>query len=244
MNPIIPWPDLWLAFGSALLGGALIGAEREWMRHDAGVRTNALVAFGACLFALLSRTVFATGDGDPGRIAAQVVSGIGFLGAGIIMQRRARVIGLTTAAALWVSAGVGMAAGAGESVLALTAAFVVLGVQTIMRFLENRLLALRDLERGPVHEFRLLVSAPAGRDRVISRILRDFTTTGRIRLRQATVAKAEGGRQRLEIHLASREHAALKELQALMAVSGYALELFEDLGPLPTPPPYKRRAHP
>jgi|GEM_PF-231810 len=246
VTPLIPWPDLWLAFGSALLGGALIGAEREWMRHDAGVRTNALVAFGACVFGLLSRTIYSDGDGDPGRIAAQVVSGIGFLGAGIIMQRRARVIGLTTAAALWVSAAVGLAAGAGESLLAITAAGVVLAVQTIMRILENRLLALRDLERGPMHDFLLVVQAPSGRDRVMHRILREFTATGRIRLRQATVAKAGGGQQRLEMHLISREQSALTELQALMAVSGYTVETFEDQGPSKkgVGMPHRRRAHP
>lgn len=98
---------------AALLGAAL-GLEREWRGKEAGLRTNTLIAIGAALFSALSIT-FA---GDPGRIAAQVVTGVGFLGAGAIMRTGPNVQGLTTAAMIWVNAAVGVAAGAGHIRLA------------------------------------------------------------------------------------------------------------------------------
>lgn len=106
---------------AAFLLCALIGLERQVRRKPAGIRTHALVGVGACLFTLVSAYGFAAGvEGlaDPARIAAQVVSGIGFLGAGVIFVNNDLVRGLTTAATVWVSAAVGMACGAGLVVIA------------------------------------------------------------------------------------------------------------------------------
>lgn len=109
---------------AAVLGG-LVGWDRERHGHDAGVRTYAAVALGACIFSLVSSHV--EGATDPTRIAAQVVTGIGFLGAGVILRERGRVLGLTTAATLWSTAAVGLAVGYGMYVLGtLTAAILVL----------------------------------------------------------------------------------------------------------------------
>lgn len=94
--------------------GAVLGLEREWRGKEAGVRTNTLIAIGAALFTAMSMT-FAT---DGARIAAQVVTGVGFLGAGAIMRTGASVQGLTTAAMIWVNAAIGVAAGAGHIRLA------------------------------------------------------------------------------------------------------------------------------
>ena len=96
---------------AGLLGG-IIGAEREFRAKIAGTRTHLLVAVGAALMMIVSRYGF-DGQGDPGRVAAQIVSGIGFIGAGAIMVNRKAVHGLTTAAGIWVSAGIGMAVAAG-----------------------------------------------------------------------------------------------------------------------------------
>jgi putative Mg2+ transporter-C (MgtC) family protein len=105
----------------AALFGGLIGLEREYRSKVAGLRTHLLVSIGSALLMLLSQYGF-DGDGDPSRVAAQIVSGIGFIGAGaIIMDRRHAVHGLTTAAGIWVSAGIGMTAAAGMYVLAVTA---------------------------------------------------------------------------------------------------------------------------
>ncbi len=105
----------------AAVFGALIGIEREYRSKVAGLRTHLLVTIGSALLMLLSKYGFG-GEGDPARIAAQIVSGIGFIGAGaIIMDRRHAVHGLTTAAGIWVSSGIGMTVGAGMYALATAA---------------------------------------------------------------------------------------------------------------------------
>ena len=105
--------------------GAMVGLEREIHEHPAGMRTHLLVSVGSASFTILSIEAFGAPGGDPGRIAAQIVSGIGFLGAGAILKEGATIRGLTTAASLWAVASVGMAAGAGAWVVALTVAVVV-----------------------------------------------------------------------------------------------------------------------
>src|SRR5580698_3012369 len=102
----------------ALLLGSAIGFERQWHQKMAGLRTNALVALGACGFCVFSAMV---GQGDPTRVAAQVVTGIGFLGAGVILREGVNVHGLNTAATLWCSAMVGTFAGGGFWVPSLVA---------------------------------------------------------------------------------------------------------------------------
>jgi putative Mg2+ transporter-C (MgtC) family protein len=110
---------------SAVLLGAVIGLERQWRQRGAGLRTNAPVATGASAFVVLSALM--PGDSSPTRIAAQVVSGIGFLGAGVILREGLNVRGLNTAATLWCSGAVGTLAGSGFWLAAaLTTAVVVL----------------------------------------------------------------------------------------------------------------------
>jgi putative Mg2+ transporter-C (MgtC) family protein len=119
-----------LALGLVL--GAVIGFEREMHRQPAGFRTHALVALGAALFTIVSAYGFG-GDGvDPTRIAAQIVTGIGFIGAGTILQHRGSVRGLTTAASLWSVAAVGMAAGAGLLVMAVIGTALILVVLFVL----------------------------------------------------------------------------------------------------------------
>ena len=114
----------------ALLLGSLIGFERQWHQKMAGLRTNALVALGSCGFVVFSSMVDA---GDPTRIAAQVVTGIGFLGAGVILREGINVHGLNTAATLWCSARVGTFAGAGFWAPSLVAAAFVTGTNLCLR---------------------------------------------------------------------------------------------------------------
>jgi len=109
--------------------GAFIGTEREIHGHPAGIRTHMLVALGSGIFTVLSIHGFGQGPGsgiDPTRIAAQVVTGIGFLGAGAILKDGVVIRGLTTAASLWATAAVGMASGAGEYVIAVVSAAIIL----------------------------------------------------------------------------------------------------------------------
>jgi putative Mg2+ transporter-C (MgtC) family protein len=113
--------------GLALVLSAAIGAEREIRQKNAGLRTHTLVGVGAALFMLISKYGFTDVLEprlvvlDPSRVAAQIVTGVGFLGAGLIFVRRDSVRGLTTAAAIWVTAAIGAAAGAGLPVLAVLA---------------------------------------------------------------------------------------------------------------------------
>lgn len=117
--------------------GMVVGFEREHRRKPAGLRTYTLVAIGAALFTILSSaSVFGTSF-DPARIAANVVVGIGFIGGGLIFMRGGHMEGLTTAAGLWATAAIGMAAGFGLSTIAVYAAILVLFVLWVMRLLEN-----------------------------------------------------------------------------------------------------------
>ncbi|HLG54282.1 MAG TPA: MgtC/SapB family protein [Vicinamibacterales bacterium] len=109
--------------------GALVGYERERMGKPAGVRTHGMVALGATLFTLVS--VYGFTGHDPARVAAQIVTGIGFVGAGAILHLRRGVQGLTTAASLWVTAAIGLAVGVG--MLAMSAATAIL-VFLLLRF--------------------------------------------------------------------------------------------------------------
>jgi putative Mg2+ transporter-C (MgtC) family protein len=116
--------------GLALFLGSAIGFERQWHQKMAGLRTNALVALGSCGFVVFSAMV---GQGDPTRIAAQIVTGIGFLGAGIILREGINVHGLNTAATLWCSSMVGTFAGGGYWAPSLVAAGFVIGTNLCLR---------------------------------------------------------------------------------------------------------------
>jgi len=116
--------------------GAVLGTEREFRRKPAGLRTNILIAIGAALFTMTS-IVFAGSGGSSDRVAAQIVTGIGFLGAGAILRFRGSVHGMTTAATIWVNAAIGMTAGVGAFSLAVAATAITLIVLLVLPFIEN-----------------------------------------------------------------------------------------------------------
>lgn len=125
---------------ATILGG-LVGLERERLNRAAGLRTHVMVSVGSALFTILSLYAFREAGkvNDPARVAAQIVSGIGFLGAGTIMKHGATVRGLTTAATLWVVAGIGMAAGAGFYLGALLTTAVVIAALVFLKPIERAL---------------------------------------------------------------------------------------------------------
>ncbi|MBM3821076.1 MAG: MgtC/SapB family protein [Acidimicrobiia bacterium] len=131
-----------LRCGVAALCGAMIGLERELKSKAAGFRTNILICVGAAIYmcAGLLLTNAGGASGDPARIAAQVVTGIGFLGAGCIIQAGGRVTGLTTAATIWVVASIGIVAGAGFPVVAFIATVMVLLTLAVLGQFEKRYL--------------------------------------------------------------------------------------------------------
>lgn len=139
--------DIAMRLGAAIGFGALVGLERGYKRHRAGFRTHLLIALAASLFTIVSTEGFS--GGDPSRVSAQIVSGIGFLGAGAILQLKAGARGLTTAASIWTAAGLGMAAGAGLYFLGAVASAMALVVLTLMRPISNWLAAV-ELHRSPL----------------------------------------------------------------------------------------------
>ena len=117
--------EIAVRLAAAMLFGSVIGFERQWLQRMAGLRTNSLVAIGAAGFVVLSMTI--SNDNNPTQVAAQVVSGVGFLGAGVILREGINITGLNTAATLWCSAMVGTFAGAGQlAATGIAAGFVVL----------------------------------------------------------------------------------------------------------------------
>jgi putative Mg2+ transporter-C (MgtC) family protein len=134
--------ELCLRVGIATLLSALIGFERERSGHAAGLRTHMLVGMGAALFTVLS--LFAFAPGDPGRVAAQVVVGVSFLGAGAIIQRgSSRSRGLTTAAGIWAVAAIGMACGAAWYIVAVFATLLAWFVLAVVARLSSRIRRIR-----------------------------------------------------------------------------------------------------
>jgi putative Mg2+ transporter-C (MgtC) family protein len=127
MSPL----DLTLRLLLAAGLGAAIGLERELHRKPAGLRTNILIAVGAALFTTLS-VYFGGIGGTPDRIAAQIVTGVGFLGAGAILHSGVSVQGMTTAATIWINAAVGMAAGSGQYVMATVATVITIVVLAVL----------------------------------------------------------------------------------------------------------------
>lgn len=145
--------DFALRLFSALAMGFLLGLERELTNKYAGLRTHILVCLGACIFTLISIYGFptyaegdnvlvanATGIRDTSRVAAQIVTGIGFIGAGTVLRNGPMVFGLTTAATLWIAASIGMACGAGMYDIAIIATVLSVAVLTLIRIFERQIL--------------------------------------------------------------------------------------------------------
>lgn len=152
--PTLPFSDELLRLSLAALLGGLIGSEREIREHEAGLRTHLIVSVGSCLFTLVSAYGFrdflveggATVRADPTRIAAQIVTGIGFLGAGTILRQGMSIRGLTTAATLWAVAAIGLTSGAGYySAALITTALVLLSLWPL-RLVQQRVFGGRQRE--------------------------------------------------------------------------------------------------
>jgi len=118
--------------------GALVGLQRELKHKAAGVRTNLLICMGSAFFTLLSAVLAGDANPDKGRVASNIVQGIGFLGAGLILHNRSRVSGLTSAASVFVVASIGMACGAGLYAAAAVGAIIVISALEVVGFLERR----------------------------------------------------------------------------------------------------------
>jgi putative Mg2+ transporter-C (MgtC) family protein len=220
--PELSWLDLLARLLVAGILGGAIGAERELREHDAGLRTHMLVAVGAALFTIVSAYAwtdfnFSARNGityDPTRIAAQIVTGIGFLGAGAIIRQGLSVRGLTTAASLWVVAAIGMASGAGYYPGALVATIVVLVSLWPLRILAHRL-----FERIRPGELRLEVELRANESPSV--LLESLETRG-VAVRAFEVEDARDRRRvALEVRVEDAQpEAVTAELMRLEPVLG------------------------
>ena len=177
---------------AALALGALIGSERQWRQRMAGLRTNALVAVGAAVFILSSVT---TSPDSPGRIAAQVVSGIGFLGAGVIMREGMNIRGLNTAATLWCSAGIGVLCGLGEFGPALTAALVILCANILLREAAQRINARPVIHATDlVQDYKIRVICHEKDEILVRTVILQALNGSHVRLHSLSSADTTGGK--------------------------------------------------
>lgn len=206
----------------------LLGVERYYHNKDAGVKTHVLVGMGACLFTLVSIHGFtsATVPLDPSRLAAQIVSGVGFLGAGVIFVNNDTVKGLTTAATIWISAAMGVACGAGMSLLALATLIIHYILIFAIGPLTNRIPSTHHLDRT-------VVEYEAGRG-VMRRILVAATSLGyKVMVNSTTVIETENGTGMRAVmkfdgpyprHALHEKLAAIKGVNAVDEVSRTALD--------------------
>ena len=204
-NKLWLW-DSWLTFGSplfidpllaimAVLCGLMIGGERQRREKPAGLRTLVMVCLGSAVFTMMS-FAFTTTTGDSGRVAAQIVTGIGFLGAGVILHGRRLVSGVTTAAIIWVTAAIGMAVGAGYVFAGLALSILINRLMVGIFIYETRW-------HPDLHDIDYVVdfSSQGGMTRIrMERILIDYEMTGaRIDWTEPT---AELGRVTIQMKLA------------------------------------------
>jgi putative Mg2+ transporter-C (MgtC) family protein len=128
----------WIEVGVSLLCGGIVGVERELRGKPTGMRTCVLICLGTALFVRLGSLMAATSDrGDASRVLGQVVTGIGFLGAGVIMSRGDTIIGVTTASVVWILAATGALIGAGEFAAAVSVAFVTVATLSLLDIVER-----------------------------------------------------------------------------------------------------------
>jgi len=152
MDEFVEIAEYVLRLGAAFLLGGIIGFERQWQQKSAGLRTNTLVAIGAASYVLLSIDLYSLAGGDPGRVTAQIVTGIGFIGAGVIMKDGFDVRGLNTAATIWCSAAVGTLAGMGFLIESLLTTSAVVLSHLILRPVSVRLSKLSSYNKTDIRE--------------------------------------------------------------------------------------------
>jgi putative Mg2+ transporter-C (MgtC) family protein len=191
MIPALSWEEAFLRLALAALFGGVIGIEREFREREAGLRTHMLVSVGSALFTITSAYGFrdflvqggAVVRADPSRVAAQIVTGIGFLGAGAIIRQGLAVRGLTTAATVWVCAAIGLAAGTGYYSAALMTTLVAVFLLWPMRIVARRL-----FDRPHSHRLEIRLGGEGGASGVL-----DVLERLGVRVSSFDLAEGEGG---------------------------------------------------
>jgi putative Mg2+ transporter-C (MgtC) family protein len=222
-----------ISLGIAALLGAIIGFERQWRQRMAGLRTNTLVAIGAASFVIFAGLF--PEEGSPTRVAAQVVSGIGFLGAGIIFREGLHVTGLNTAATLWCSAAVGLLAGSGHPLhAALATSFVVL-VNLTLRSL------VRVINRQPIMQteadfhYRVRVVCRNPEEAHVRALLLQSTSNGQLSLRRLdSIDLEDSGRVEVTAQLTahSKNDAILEQVVGRLSLEPTVSAASWSVGPI------------
>jgi putative Mg2+ transporter-C (MgtC) family protein len=186
--------------------GGVVGIEREYRHKDSGLRTNLLICMGSALFTLLSPVLAGVGGNNQGQVASNIVQGIGFLGAGLILHTRSRVLGLTSAASVWVVASVGMACGAGLYFVAMFATLILLIALQAVGAMEGKL----GWKRFPMlYEVRADVGSALSKEIVgeaRAEALADEREAARHRMFAAVLKVLDSAQQRL--HVLERDNVA------------------------------------
>jgi putative Mg2+ transporter-C (MgtC) family protein len=222
-----------ISLGMATLMGACIGIERQWRQRMAGLRTNTLVAIGAASFVIFEGLF--PDDGSPTRVAAQVVSGIGFLGAGIIFREGLHVTGLNTAATLWCSAAVGLLAGSGHPLhAALATSFVVLvnlTLRPLVRLINRQPLAQAETD----FHYRVRVVCRNPEEAHVRALLLQSTGNGQLSLRRLdSTDLEESGRVEVVAQLtsAAKHDAVLEQVVGRLSLEPTVSAASWSVGPM------------
>jgi putative Mg2+ transporter-C (MgtC) family protein len=217
-------PDFLLKFAIAILCGGVIGLEREIKGKAAGFRTNILICLGSTLYMILSEFVTVRGlnvSFDPTRIAAQVVTGIGFIGAGTIIQSRGSITGLTSAATIWVVAGIGLCIGIGYPITAIIFTMLVLGTLVVLGKFENRLLG-----KCTYRDIHITFDANGGRKKVE---IADLLLEHDVKSNMYEISDAEKGKCALHLRYCDKHPAHNRFMTDLWKMTGIAEVELQDL---------------
>ena len=180
----------------SIVAGIIVGLERQWQKKLAGIRTTALVSFGACMFVTLS--VFMAGDdSSPTRMAAQVISGIGFLAGGVIIRDGFSVSGINTAATLWCSAAIGSMIGAGYPLQGIVAAFILMLMNIVLRSLSRK---VDNFRSDATHYYVSVMCLQEDEIKVRTKILHALNTLN-LNFNQITCGAVKDGRVDILIDL-------------------------------------------
>jgi putative Mg2+ transporter-C (MgtC) family protein len=209
-----------LRLSAALLCGALIGLERQIHQHSAGLRTGALVAAGAALFVLVAGLT--PNDSDPLRIAPQIVTGVGFLCAGVIMRDGLHVRGLNTAGTLWCACGIGVLAGAGYYLPALAGTAIVVAANLLLRPIANYITLHTPQAAEAITSYQMRVTCPGQQENHMRSLLLQALGEASLSLQALQSSKDAQDQSRVEIvahvRCESRQDNLLEQIVARMSL--------------------------
>lgn len=221
----MPFTDFFTNVTVALACGLFVGLERQWRQHPAGLRTNALISLGACLFASLA--ILFEKENSPTRVAGQIVTGIGFLGGGVILRDGMNVKGLTTAATIWCMGAIGTLAGCGFLLFAITSTACVLLVNIVMHPLSNWVDRLTLKVKKMEARYQFLVGCKPEQSAAVRTLMVEyFQTHEKLLLQSIEQQDGDAGRVRIVAQFMARDdcHETVERLMGVLQLEHGVLE--------------------